>query len=95
MARPWQSHEEYLTDQALTNAAADPDSIRAIRPMYPYALMPNSRGMIKQEATVMDILDVNRYAATNRKLLSGFPVRRTMVDDQWSGAGRYSMEALG
>lgn len=95
MARPWQSYEEYLTDQALQNATSDPETIRAIRPAHPYELFPNSRGTVKQEASIYDIMDTNRYAANNSKLMSGFTVRNTMVDDSWSGAGRYSMEALG
>lgn len=95
MARPWQSHEEFLVDQALSTATADPEAIRALRPQYPNQLFPNARGLMKNEAQLLDILDVNRYMATNRGLLSGFPVRNTMVDDTWSGAGRYSMEALG
>lgn len=95
MARPWQSNEEYQVDIALKNALSDPETIRSIRPLHPYELFPETRGFIKQTATIYDILDVNRYAASNRTMLSGMPVRRNFVDDQWEGASRYSMEALG
>jgi hypothetical protein len=96
MAKPWQSYEEYLTDQALTAAVSDPETIRSIRPAHPLETFPQTRGLVKQEPNVLDILDINRYAASNRTHLSGFPVRRTsLIDDSWSGAGRYSMEALG
>lgn len=92
MARPWQSYEEFQVDDALQRAVAAPDEIRAWEPR---ALFPETRGFSKQEATVMDILYFNRYAATNNALLSGMPVRRSFVDDQWSGSGRYGMETLG
>lgn len=95
MARPWQSYEEYQVDQALQSAVSDGDTIRAIRPRGVGELFPNTRGILKQVPGINDIMDVNRYSASNSSYMSGFPVRRTMVDDQWSGAGRYSMEALG
>jgi len=95
VARPWQSYEEYQTEQALASAISDLETIRAIRPAHPQELFPNSRGITKNEPSIYDIMDVNRYTATNRSHMSGFPVRNTMVDDTWSGAGRYSMEALG
>lgn len=92
MARPWQTHEEHLTDMAIQSATVAPDQIRAWEPRE---LFPETRGVMKQEATVMDILYFNRYAASNNALISGFPVRSSFVDDSWSGSGRYSMEALG
>jgi len=95
MARPWQSYEEYQVDQALQSAISDPETIRDLRPRHPIELFPDTHGLFKQEPTIYDIMDVNRYGAANNKLLSGFTVRRTMVDDSWSGAGRYSMDALG
>lgn len=95
MAKPWQSHEEYLTDMALESAISDPETIRNTRGRTAPILFPDHRGISKGEATIYDIMDFNRYAATNRTLMSGFPVRRTFTDDSWSGAGRYSMEALG
>lgn len=95
MSRPWQSYEEYQTEQALAAAVSDLDTIRSIRPAHPRELFPESRGIVKQEPGIFDILDVNRYTASNSGLLSGFPVRNTLVEDSWSGAGRYSMEALG
>lgn len=95
MAGPWQSYEEYQTEQALAAAVSDLETIRSIRPAHPQELFPESRGVIKQEPNIFDILDVNRYTASNDGYLSGFAVRSTMTDDSWSGAGRYSMEALG
>lgn len=95
MPGAWQSYEEYQVDQALQNAISDPDTIREIRPAHPRVLFPDSRGVMKQEPSIYDIMNINRYAASNNKLLSGFTVRNTMVDDGWSGAGRYTMEALG
>lgn len=95
MSRPWQSYEEYQTEQALAAAVSDLDTIRSIRPAHPQELFPESRGVVKQEPTIFDIMDVNRYTASNASRLSGFPVRSTIQDDSWSGAGRYSMEALG
>lgn len=92
MARPWQTYEEFQVDDAIQRAVAAPDEIRAWQPR---ALFPEKRGFAKQEAGVMDILYYNRYAASNNALLSGMPVRTTLVDDSWSGSGRYSMETLG
>lgn len=95
MAGPWQSHEEYLVDMTLQNAISDPETIRAIRGRGAPVLFPNHEGVQRRDATIADILDVDRYAANNRSLMSGFPVRRSFTDDSWSGAGRYSMEPLG
>ena len=97
MAKPWQTHEEYLTDQALEAALSlTPDEIRELRPQHPLELFPQNRGFVKQTATVMDILTTNRYTATNRSWLSGMPVRRTqLADGDWTGTGRYSMDSLG
>lgn len=94
MARPWQSYEEYQVDLALKSAIEAPDNIRKWEPRV---LFPEHRGIAKAEATIYDIMGFNRYAASNDAYLSGFPVRRSsaLVDDSWSGAGRYSMEALG
>lgn len=96
MAKPWQSHEEFLVDQALEAAISDPETIRNIRPAHPQILFPETRGMIKMIAGINDILSIDRYAASNRSWLSGMPVRRTqLADGDWTGTGRYSMESLG
>lgn len=95
MARPWQSYEEFQVDMALENAISDPETIRNTRWSGAPPLFTNHEGVIRQDATITDVLNVNRYAANHNTWLSGFPVRRTMIDDSWSGAGRYSMEALG
>lgn len=96
MGKPWQSYEEYLVDQALEAAISDPKTIRAIRPAQPQELFPKTRGFSKQAASIQDILSVDRYAASNRTRLSGMPVRREkLTEDDWTGTGRYSMEALG
>lgn len=92
MAKPWQSYEEYQVDQALQSAIDSPENIRQPR----RELFPDTRGITKQEANIYDVMSFSRYAARNDAYLSGFPVRRTgLIDDSWSGAGRYSMEALG
>lgn len=97
MARPWQTREEYLTDQALESALAlSPDEIRAIRPPHPRQLFPQTRGMVKTAVTVTDVLMTNRYSARNDAWVSGMPVRQTqLTEDDWTGTGRYSMGALG
>lgn len=96
MPGPWQSYEEFLVDQALEAAISDPETIRAIRPSHPQELFPKTRGIIKQTAGIQDILMADRYAASNRTRLSGMPVRREkLMEDDWTGTGRYSMEALG
>lgn len=96
MGKPWQSHEEFLVDQALEAAISDPETIRSIRPAHPQILFPETRGMTKMVAGINDILSIDRYAASNRSWLSGMPVRRTeLASGEWTGTGRYSMESLG
>jgi len=95
--RPWQSREEMLVDIALQSAISDIDTIRAIRPIVPQQVFPESRGFLKQELGVMDVLSVDRYAPTYRSWVSGAPVmfqRAQMTDDKFSGSGRYSMQSL-
>lgn len=96
MARPWQSRQEMLTDQALEAAISDPDTIRAIRPAVPQELFPNRMGMAKQVPTVMDILSTDRYMPTFRSWVSGFPVmEEELTESKFDGSGRYSMNSLG
>lgn len=95
MAKPWQTHEEYLTDVALQSALASPDEVRVQRNLNAPVLFPDHRGVQRKDAGISDILSINRYAANNRSYISGMPVRNSFVDDEWSGSGRYSMEPLG
>lgn len=95
--RPWQSREEMLVDIALESAISDPETIRQTRPVVPQQLMPQTRGFLKQELGVQDILSVDRYAPTYRSWISGAPVmlqRSQLTDDTYGGSGRYSMQSL-
>ena len=95
-SRPWQSRQEMLTDIALQNAISDPQTIREIRPVVPQELFPESRGMLKQEMTVADVLTIDRYLPTYRSWVSGAPVmfRNGFMEDNFSGSSRYSMQGL-
>lgn len=93
--KPWGSRQDYLTDLALQAMNADPEQIRQIRPQHPLALFPETRGMIRQEASVMDILNVDRYVASNRSWVSGLPVMREILRGEINGSPQYSMDALG
>lgn len=96
MARPWQSRQEFLVDQALEAAISDPETIRQIRPAVPQQLMPQSRGFIKQEPNLESIFSMSRYGVTNRSWVSGMPVMKDHFNSgEFSGAGRYSMNSLG
>ena len=95
MAKPWQSRQEMLTDQALASAISDPETIRAIRPVVPQVLFPEHRGIAKQEPTVFDALSINRYGPTYRSWISGINVMRTSNEDtSFTGSSRYSMDAM-
>lgn len=95
-SRPWQSRQEMLTDIALQSAISDPDTIRKIRPVVPQQLFPETRGLMKQEYGIMDVLNTDRFAPTYRSWVSGAPVmfRNGLVDDSFEGSGRYSMQSL-
>lgn len=95
-ARPWQSRQEMLVDQALQSAISTPEDIRAIRPVVPQHLFPESRGVVRQEMTVMDVLTVDRNFPTYRSWMSGAPVmfRDGFMDDNFSSSSRYSMQGL-
>ena len=95
MARPWQSRQEFLVDQALQAAISDPDTIRAIRPAVPQQLFPQTRGFIKQSPNLMDIFSMSRYGVTNRSWISGMPVMPEMNTGDFEATGRYSMNSLG
>lgn len=96
-SRPWQSRQEMLTDMALQSAISDPETIRQIRPVVPQQLFPETRGAMKREFGIMDVLGTDRFAPTYRSWVSGAPVmfRNGFIDDSWSGASRYSMQSLG
>lgn len=95
MARPWQTRQEMLTDQALESAISDPETIRSIRPAVPQVLFPQTRGITKQEPTVFDALSTSRYSATYRSWVSGISVMRTSNEDtSFTGSSRYSMDSM-
>lgn len=96
-SRPWQSRQEMLTDIALQTAISTPEEIRAIRPVVPQQLFPESRGFTKQELGVMDVFYLDRAQPTYRSWVSGAPVmfRNGFMDDSFSSSSRYSMQGLG
>jgi hypothetical protein len=85
-----------LVDIALQSAISDPDTIRQIRPVVPQHLMPEKRGFGKQELSIMDVLQTDRYAPTYRSWVSGAPVmfRNGFMEDNFSSSSRYSMQGL-
>lgn len=86
-----------LVDIALESALSTPEQIRALRPVVPQQLMPDTRGM-RQIPSIRDVLATDRFAPTYRSWVSGAPVmfrNGQMVDDSFSGSTRYSMQALG
>lgn len=88
------SREEFLVDQALTNAlASTPDELRAMRPAAaPQNPFPERRGYGRTEWTVREVLNIDRYTPTYRSWMSGMPVMRSVMSDQsWSGTARNSM----
>lgn len=95
-SRPWQSRQEMLTDLALQSAISSPEEIRKIRPVVPQQLFPDSRGMVKNEMGIMDVLSTDRFAPTYRSWISGAPVmfRNGFMDDNFSSSSRYSMQGL-
>ena len=96
MARPWQTRQEFLTDQALQSAISDPETIRKLRPVVPQQLFPQRYGFGRQEHNIQSVLTIDRYLPTYRSWLSGMPVmRQDFEDGNFSGASRYSMNSLG
>lgn len=85
-----------LVDTALQSAISDPATIRAIRPVVPQQLFPDSRGMVKNEMGVMDVLTIDRQFPTYRSWVSGAPVmfRDGFMDENFEGSSRYSMQGL-
>ena len=95
-ARPWQSRQEMLTDMALQSAISDPETIREIRPIVPQQLFPETRGLVRREMTVTDVLTIDRRFPTYRSWVSGAPVmfKDGFMDENFSGSSRYSMRGL-
>lgn len=95
-SRPWQSRSEMLVDQALQSAISDPETIRKTRPVVPQQVFPQTRGMMKNEMSVMDVLTIDRQFPTYRSWISGAPemFRNGFMDDNFEGSSRYSMQGL-
>ena len=95
-ARPWQSRQEMLVDIALQSAISDPETIRETRPVVPQELFPETRGLVRREMGVMDVLTIDRRFPTYRSWVSGAPVmfRDGFMDDNFSSSSRYSMQGL-
>jgi len=96
MARPWQSRQEFLVDQALKAAISDPDTIRETRPVIPVRLFPDRFGFARQEPSIIEVMNTGRYFPSNRSWMSGMPVMESDYSaGGFDGTGRYSMESLG
>ena len=95
MARPWQSRQEFLTDQALQAAISDPETIRQTRPVVPQQLFPQSRGFMKQTPNLESVFSLSRYGVSYRSWISGMPVMPELKTGDFEGTGRYSMNSLG
>jgi len=83
---------------ALQTAISDPETIRQIRPVHPQQLFTVREGYAKQTMGIMDVLNIDRYVASNRSWVSGAPVMfrdGTFMEDNFSGSSRYSMQSLG
>jgi hypothetical protein len=95
-ARPWQSRQEMLVDIALQSAISDPETIRATRPVVPQELFPETRGLVRREMSVTDVLTIDRNFPTYRSWVSGAPVmfKDGFMDENFSGSSRYSMQGL-
>lgn len=95
-SKPWGSRQDFMTDMALQAMNADPDEIRQLRPVVPQQLFPETRGFGRQAATIMDVLNIDRYVATNRSWVSGMPVmKQELFGGEINGSPQYSMDALG
>jgi hypothetical protein len=94
--KPNQSHTEMLVDQALQSYLLPPEQIRAIRPLVPQQLFPQTRGFNRQEMTIMDVLDTPRTMPNYSRLVSGAPVmfRDGFMEGNFEGSSRYSMQGL-
>jgi hypothetical protein len=87
-----------LVDMALQTAISDPETIRQIRPVHPQQLFTVREGYAKQTMGIMDVLNIDRYVASNRSWVSGAPVMfrdGTFMEDNFSSSSRYSMQSLG
>lgn len=83
---------------ALQTAISDPETIRQIRPVHPQQLFTVREGYAKQTMGIMDVLNIDRYVASNRSWVSGAPVMfrdGTFMEDNFSSSSRYSMQSLG
>lgn len=83
---------------ALQTAISDPDTIRQIRPIHPQQLFTVREGYAKQTMGIMDVLNIDRYTASNRSWVSGAPVMfrdGTFMEENFSSSSRYSMQSLG
>lgn len=94
--RPWQSREEFLVDVSLMNNISDDATIRSTQPANkPQELFPARTGFAKNEWTLEEVLNVDRYTPTYRSWMSGMPVRPSILSDysdrMWSGAARNAM----
>ena len=85
-----------LVDIALQSAISDPETIRETRPVVPQELFPETRGLVRREMGVMDVLTIDRRFPTYRSWVSGAPVmfKDGFMDDNFSSSSRYSMQGL-
>lgn len=83
-------------DIALQSAISDPETIRATRPVVPQELFPETRGLVRREMSVTDVLTIDRNFPTYRSWVSGAPVmfKDGFMVENFSGSSRYSMQGL-
>lgn len=95
MPKPWQSRQEMLVDLALESALQPVEKIKMIRPPFPVALFPQTRGEMHMVPGINDVLNIDRSVQTNRSWLSGLPVMQQQFSEgEFSAGGRYAMNSI-
>ena len=93
MSGPWQSHAEFLVDQAMESAlSATPAQLRKMRsPSVTQELFPERAGYAGQTWDLYAVLNIDRMVPTYRSWTSGMPVMRSTISDHsYSGSARNS-----
>lgn len=90
MDRPWANRNEAYASDAMRLMAIPGEQLAQIRPPVPYMLFPPDQRMDNTPLTIMEVLDVDRFAPQQRSWVSP-TVRmneRTATTDGGDGTAR-------
>jgi hypothetical protein len=93
--KPWGGRENLPSSEAMELMSIPAEQLAATPPPVPYVLFPEEYGYDDTPLTIMEVLDIDRWAPQQRSWVSPTikPLRTQQEGGSYSGSGRNDMGA--